>query len=84
MKRSTQAWLGLGSGIILYDYFCPEGQTLSEGVDIALEKHPFLTVLAIGTVALHLCNVLPQRIDPLHQLARLRPSSAVSLATPYA
>lgn len=63
------AWLALGWGVAVYDYAAPEGQMLSEGVDRALEKHPLLTVAAVGTVALHLLNVLPERIDPLHQLS---------------
>lgn len=64
---AERAWIGLGVLITAYELTAPQGHLLSEGVDRSLEKHPVLTTLAIGTVALHLCNVLPKAIDPLHQ-----------------
>jgi len=67
----TLAWGALVAGICVYEYYAPEGQLLSEAVDRGLE-HPvgrILIPLAVGATALHLCNALPNRIDPIHQLA---------------
>ena len=61
---AKRAWLGLASGVILYDLLAPKGQMLSEGADNALEIHPWATRAAIGITALHLANVIPESIDP--------------------
>lgn len=67
-KLANVAWATLIAGVAIYDWRCPEGATLSEACDRAIEKHPLLTVAAIGSVALHLLNVLPPQVDPIHQL----------------
>lgn len=71
-RPSTVAWAGLAAGIAVYDVLCPPGETLSEGVDRALETRTgrVLALGAIAVVATHLANVLPQRCDPLHQLTK--------------
>lgn len=66
-----RAWAALGAAVLAYELAAPEGQLMSEGVDRALEKHKALTTAAVGAVSLHLLNVLPQRIDPLHQGLKL-------------
>lgn len=68
---ANYAWAALAAGIIAYDVLAPDGETLSEGVDRALERHPVATLATIGTVALHLANILPPAIDPLHRLGNL-------------
>ena len=68
---ARRAWAGLAAGVVAYEIACPKGELMSEGVDRALENHRALTTLAIGTVALHLLNVLPERYDPIHRLANL-------------
>lgn len=68
---AKRAWVGLGVGIALYELAAPQGELLSEGVDRAIEQYPKLTVAVIGAVALHLCNKLPEQIDPLHQSLEL-------------
>ena len=69
------AWIGIIGGVIAYDYLAPEGGTLSEGVDYALEKHPIATVAAIGMTALHLLNAYEawgiEHLDPIHRVATL-------------
>lgn len=62
---SKRAWQAMALGILLYEFTCPEGELLSEGVDKALDAHPVLTRLAIGMTALHLVNALPPKIDIL-------------------
>lgn len=71
-RPSTIAWAGLAAGVVAYDLLCPPGETLSEGVDRALETRTG-RVLALGSIAIvatHLANVLPQRCDPLHQMTK--------------
>lgn len=71
-RPSTVAWAGLAAGVAAYDLLCPPGETLSEGVDRALETRTgrVLALGAIAVVATHLANVLPQRCDPLHQMTK--------------
>lgn len=72
-KTSTLAWGALIGGVAVYDLLCPKGETLSEGADRGLEgKYKNLVRLGIGVTALHLVNVLPDSLDPLHQLTRLK------------
>ncbi len=69
LKPATKAWIGLGAYVAAWDILAPRGETLSEGVDRALE-HPTLRYVAlagIGITAAHLCNVLPERYDPFHR-----------------
>ena len=68
LETREKAWLVLVAGVILYDALCPEGQTLSEGVDHFLEKHPVATMGAIAITAAHLSNLIPERYDPIHRL----------------
>jgi hypothetical protein len=75
MKPCDRAWCVLAAGVIGYDLFASDGQTLSEGVDRYLQARPRGTRLAIGILAIHLLNMVPERYDPLHWLfvtARLK------------
>lgn len=70
-NKSTNAawgWAALAGGVVAWDMFAPE--TLSEGVDRALEHNKPLTYAAVGTTALHLLNMLPESIDPIHQFGK--------------
>lgn len=73
MRPSEKAWIGLAAGVFAYDVLCPEGETLSEGVDRALERprSRIMTIGAIAVVGAHLLNVLPEKIDPLHHTLRV-------------
>ena len=53
----------MAGGVLVYDVLAPDGETLSEGADRWLERHPYLTRAVIMTVARHLVNELG--IDPL-------------------
>lgn len=69
MRPATKAWIGLGAYVAGYDILAPKGETLSEGVDRALE-HPTLryaAIVGIGVTAAHLVNVLPEKYDPFHR-----------------
>lgn len=68
LSPSAKAWIGLGVYVAGYDVLAPKGETLSEGVDRALEKR-FTRALAIGGTALvasHLLNLIPEKVDPIH------------------
>lgn len=69
MEKLTAAkgWLAIGALVLAHEYFAPEGELLSEGVDRAIEKHRFLAIGAVVITAAHLINVLPESIDPYHQ-----------------
>lgn len=65
-----------GWGIVLgtalaYELSAPHDELLSHGVDRALESHPIATRIAIGVTALHLLNLLDDRVDPYVQIPRL-------------
>lgn len=65
------AWGVLGAGVVGFNILSSPGNTLSECADRAIEKHPLPTRLAIGAVALHLANLIPERWDVIHQTFRL-------------
>lgn len=72
-RPSNLAWGALAAGVVVYDYLAPSGETLSEAVDRAVDKHPVATAAAVGAVALHLLNAFEkyqlERYDLIHQLA---------------
>jgi hypothetical protein len=76
------AWVTMALGIVAYELIAPEGQLLSEAVDRFLVKHPVVTRVVVISVAAHLLNVLPNRVDPIHQIATIsRERSSQGLAT---
>lgn len=68
LKPSTKAWGALVMGVIAYDLLCKEGETLSEGMDHFIEKHPVISLGAIAVTAGHLSNIIPEQYDPIHRL----------------
>lgn len=69
MRHGDAAWLSLAVGVAAYEMAAPEGELLSEAVDRYRRRHPILTEALICYLALHLLRRLPDRIDPLHQIA---------------
>lgn len=65
--NAQRGWLAVGALALTYELACPPGELLSEGVDRAIDRHPVLVPAAIGYLALHLCNRLPESMDLLHQ-----------------
>lgn len=70
-RPAETAWALLLGGAICYDLVARENQTLSEACDRAIERHPVMTLGAIAITAGHLANVLPERIDPIHQIHKV-------------
>lgn len=68
LRPACKAWLGIAAGVVAYEIACPNGETLSEGVDRALER-PIARYVALGGIAVtaaHLSNFIPQQYDPFH------------------
>ena len=71
MQSADRAWLALAAGVVAYDLAAEPGQTLSEGADRYLLSHRWLTRAVAFAVTLHLCNLGPIALDPLHHLFAL-------------
>ena len=72
-RASTLAWTAAIGGIAAYDYFCPEGEQMSERADEWME-HPIkrrLLQAGMAMVALHVCNAIRPDVDLIHKLATL-------------
>lgn len=65
-RPSTLAWGAVIGGVTAYEVMCRRGETLSERLDPILERPAGRAALytAIGVTSLHLCNLLPKRLDP--------------------
>lgn len=70
-REAALGWVVVGAVVLTYEVIAPDGQLLSEGIDRALEKHPIATRIGVGLVAMHLLNLIPDRVDPVHRLALL-------------
>lgn len=66
------AWTALAAAIAAYEILAQDGELLSEEVDRWIDAHPHLTRATIAIIALHLANLLPPAIDPIHQATRIR------------
>lgn len=70
MRAADWAWIGLVSGVAVYEAFAPRGELLSEGMDRYLSgRWRWPVRVGVVLVAAHLLNVLPERADPLSWLA---------------
>ena len=69
MEHGDVAWAGIALTVLVYEFFAPPGQLLSERVDSYKTRHPILTNAAIVYLAAHLLRVWPRPVDPLHQMA---------------
>jgi hypothetical protein len=66
LKPSDVAWLTLGTGVIVYDVLCTEGDTMSEAADRYMLRHPWLVRAVAFVLAAHVCNLVPNRLDAVH------------------
>lgn len=74
MRQSEKAWIALAAGVTAYEVLCDDGETLSECLD-PLYEHPIkkaLIIGVIGTTALHLTNMIPEKQDPFHYATLLK------------
>lgn len=70
MRYAAKAWVGLAGYLAIVEVLAPEGETLSEGVDTWMEKHPGKVIWygLVGIFGAHLLNLLPTKYDPIHRL----------------
>lgn len=68
MRPADRAWLALGGAILTYEIAAGEGELLSEAADRYMLSHPWITRWVVFSIAVHLCNVIPDRFDILHWL----------------
>jgi hypothetical protein len=70
LSYATKGWCLVGLVVLAVDFLAPENDTLSEGIDRALD-HPvgkIVVPIAVYHVADHLLNRLDPRFDLLHNL----------------
>lgn len=68
MRAADRAWAALLAGVITYEALAPKDELLSEGWDRYLNSRPITARIIPPIVALHLMNVLPHRVDPIHNV----------------
>lgn len=74
-RASTVAWIALLGGVAAYEYFCKNGETLSERVwDVEHPVKKLAVASAIGVTALHLLGKMPAKIDPFVHMGKLKRS----------
>lgn len=73
MRRSDWAVVAIIGSSIAYELLAPRDDLISHAMDRYIARHPWLVRLAIGTIALHLANLLPHRLDPFHGFRRPSP-----------
>jgi hypothetical protein len=68
LRPGDTAWIALGVGVLSYDIFCAEGNTMSEAADSYMAHHPWLVRGVAFAVAAHVCNLYPEKFDVVHWL----------------
>lgn len=68
----TRAWACIALFVLLFNFTSPPGQTLSEGADVWIKRHPVLARLGLLAVALHVANLLPAGVDVIHLFFTIR------------
>lgn len=57
-------WKSIAAAVLFYEALCVEEELLSRGFDRLLERHPVWPRVVVLTIALHLVNWIPERVDP--------------------
>jgi hypothetical protein len=68
LTPADRAWIALGVGVVSYDLIAAPEQTLSEGADRYMLKHPWLTRCVAFALAAHVCNLVKPEWDAIHLL----------------
>ena len=71
MRHGDRGWVIVAAVVVAVEVTAGEGELLSEAVDRYLTGRPWLTRSVVTVLALHLINLLPPRVDPIHQLVYL-------------
>ena len=67
MKPANIAWGVIATGVLAYEFLCPEGELLSEGFDGYVSRFPVTARVLPLILTLHVINALPSRFDPVHR-----------------
>ena len=62
-RQGEAAWIALFGGVLTWNLFCRPGHMLSEAAD----RHPWIARGAGAAIYLHVANLIPQRVDPIHR-----------------
>lgn len=73
MRAAERAWVALAVGVAAYEVMASDGELLSHAFDRWLDAHPVLTFTAVGVIAAHLLNLLPDRADPFVWMSHVGP-----------
>lgn len=65
---ADKAWIALGTYVVAYDLLASPEQTLSDGADRYMLRHPWVTRGVAFAVAAHCCNLVRPEFDPIHLL----------------
>lgn len=71
LRPSEKAWLILLGSVALYDCLSVEHETLSERYTEFVDDHPVMAWGAVAITAGHLLNIIPEKYDPIHNLAKI-------------
>lgn len=71
LRPSEKAWALGAIAVICYDVLAPDGETLSERYSQFVDDHPALAWGAVAITAGHLLDIIPEKIDPIHNLAKV-------------
>lgn len=66
MTSADRAWIVLGVGVLGYDVLCEPGETMSEGADRYMMRHPWLVRGVAFILAAHVCNIVKPEYDIIH------------------
>lgn len=65
-KPSDYAWAAIATEVLVFDLLAAEGDTLSERADSYMVHHPWLVRFVALTLAGHICNLWPEKLDGIH------------------
>jgi len=68
VRPAAKAICVLLGGVVAYDVFCEDGETISEGLDELLVDHRVATETVLLLLYLHCSNRVPAELDALHWL----------------
>ena len=68
MTDADRAWIALATGVLAYEITARPGMTLSEGADVYMLRHPWITRAVAFSLAAHVCNLVKPEWDLLHLL----------------
>lgn len=66
LTPADKAWLVLGVGVFGYDIAAKPGETMSEGADRYMLRHPWLVRFVAFSLAAHVCNMVKNEYDIIH------------------